>query len=153
MSGVYNRDITIKGETMSNEALDRALITDLLARYSWALADRDWSAWVGCFTADAQVDYSTAGGPVGTPTDAANTFSGMMSMFDVSLSSGGNVAITFVGDDKATVRSIYTMTMRIPGDQPTYMQASGWYNDTIVRTSEGWRIQNRFEQLAYVKPA
>ena len=55
--------------------------------------------------------------------------------------------------DKATVRSIYTMTMRIPGDQPTYMQASGWYNDTIVRTSEGWRIQNRFEQLAYVKPA
>jgi len=71
----------------------------------------------------------------------------------VSLSSGGNVAITFVSDDKATVRSIYTMTMRIPGDQPTYMQASGWYNDAIVRTPEGWRIQSRFEQLAYVKPA
>jgi hypothetical protein len=33
------------------------------------------------------------------------------------------------------------------------MQASGWYNDTIVRTADGWRIQNRFEQLAYVKPA
>jgi hypothetical protein len=138
---------------MDNEALDRALIADLLARYSWALTDRDWSAWVGCFTSDAQVDYSTAGGPVGTPTDAANTFSGMMSMFDVSLSSGGNVAISFVGNDKATVMSIYTMTMRIPGDQPTYMQASGWYNDTIVRTADGWRIQNRYEQLAYVKPA
>jgi hypothetical protein len=33
------------------------------------------------------------------------------------------------------------------------MQASGWYNDTIVRTPNGWLISNRFEQLAYVKPA
>ena len=138
---------------MMNEALDRALIADLLARYSWALADRDWPRWVGCFTADAKVDYSTAGGPVGSPSEAAATFGTMMSMFDVSLSSGGNVTITFDGEDSATVRSIYTMTMRIPGDQPTYMQASGWYNDTIVRTADGWRIRNRFEQLAYVKPA
>jgi hypothetical protein len=43
------------------------------------------------------------------------------------------------------------MTMRSPGDQPTYMQASGWYLDTIVRTAEGWKIHNRFEHLAYVK--
>jgi hypothetical protein len=77
----------------------------------------------------------------------------MMSMFDVSLSAGGNVAITFENDDTAKVRSVYTMTMRIPGDQPTYMQASGWYNDTIVRTANGWLISNRFEHLAYVKPA
>ena len=59
---------------MSTEALDRTLITDLLARYSWALADRDWPTWTGVFTDDAQVDYSTAGGPVGTPQQAAETF-------------------------------------------------------------------------------
>lgn len=138
---------------MSNEALDRSLITDLLSRYTWALVDRDWEAWQKVFTPEAHVDYSTADGPVGSPAEAAETFSGMMTMFDVSLSSGGNVAITFENDDTAKVRSIYTMTMRIPGDQPTYMQASGWYNDTIVRTAEGWRISDRFEQLAYVKPA
>jgi 3-phenylpropionate/cinnamic acid dioxygenase small subunit len=142
-----------QGENMSNEALDRALITDLLSRYTWALVDRDWDTWQKVFTPDAHVDYSTAGGPVGSPAIAAETFSGMMAMFDVSLSSGGNVAITFDNDDTAKVRSIYTMTMRIPGDQPTYMQASGWYNDTIVRTPNGWLISNRFEQLAYVKPA
>ena len=142
-----------QGENMSNEALDRALITDLLSRYTWALVDRDWDAWQKAFTPDAHVDYSTAGGPVGSPAQAAETFSGMMAMFDVSLSSGGNVAITFENDDTAKVRSVYTMTMRIPGDQPTYMQASGWYNDTIVRTANGWLISNRFEQLAYVKPA
>ena len=140
----------------TNEALDRALIADLLARYSWALADRNWEAWTAVFTADAHVDYSTAGGPVGTPTDAAATFSAMMGGFDVSLSSGGNVAIDFADADTAKVRSMYTMTMRIPGADggaPTYMQASGWYNDTIERTPQGWRIRDRFEQLVYVKPA
>jgi len=29
------------GEIMLNEALDRALITDLLSRYTWALVDGD----------------------------------------------------------------------------------------------------------------
>jgi 3-phenylpropionate/cinnamic acid dioxygenase small subunit len=142
---------TNQGGIMPNEALDRAHITDLLSRYTWALVDRDWQAWTEVFTADAHVDYSTAGGPVGTPSEAAATFSQMLSMFDVALSAGGNVAITFDNEDTAKVRSVYTMTMRIPGDQPTYMQASGWYLDTIVRTAEGWKIHNRFEHLAYVK--
>jgi 3-phenylpropionate/cinnamic acid dioxygenase small subunit len=141
---------------MSNEALDRAHITDLLSRYTWALSDRNWDAWVAVFTPDAHVDYSTAGGPVGDPTSAAQTFSGMMSMFDLTLSSGANVTISFTDADTAKVRSMYTMTMRIPGAdgaQPTYMQASGWYDDTVVRTANGWLIRNRFEQLGYVKPA
>ena len=141
---------------MSNEALDRALIADLLSRYTWALSDRDWDAWVAVFTPDAHVDYSTAGGPVGDPASAAETFRGMMSMFDLSLSSGANVTISFTDADTAQVRSMYTMTMRIPGAdgaQPTYMQASGWYLDTVVRTASGWLISNRFEQIAYVKPA
>ena len=80
----------------------------------------------------------------------------MMAGFDVSLSSGGNVTIDFVDADTAKVRSIYTMTMRIPGAEggaPTYMQASGWYVDQVRRTSAGWRLHDRFEQLVYVKPA
>lgn len=149
-------DTSKSASTSSTEALDRALIADLLSRYSWALADRDWDRWVAQFTPDAHVDYSTAGGPVGTPSEAAQTFAAMMAMFDVSLSAGGNVMIDFVGPDSAKVRSVYTMTMRIPGaegGQPTYMQASGWYNDTVKRTPAGWRIHDRFEQLVYVKPA
>ena len=140
---------------MSNEALDRALIADLLSRYTWALSDRDWDAWVEVFAPDAHVDYSTAGGPVGDPKAAAETFRGMMSMFDVSLSSGSNVTISFTDADTAKVRSMYTMMLRIPGAdgaQPNYMQASGWYDDVVVRTDRGWLIKTRFEQLVYGKP-
>ncbi|MEN9804582.1 MAG: hypothetical protein RIS41_1429 [Actinomycetota bacterium] len=141
---------------MSNEALDRALIADLLSRYTWALSDRNWDAWVEVFAPDAHVDYSTAGGPVGDPKSAAETFRGMMSMFDVSLSSGSNVTVSFTDADTAKVRSMYTMMLRIPGAdgaQPNYMQASGWYDDVVVRTERGWLIKNRFEQLVYGKPA
>lgn len=141
---------------MSNEALDRALIADLLSRYTWALSDRDWDTWVTVFTDDAHVDYSTAGGPVGDPRSAAETFKGMMSMFDVSISSGSNVTISFTDADTAKVRSMYTMVLRVPGNDgalPTYMQASGWYDDVVVRTANGWLIKNRFEQLVYGKPA
>lgn len=141
---------------MSTEALDRALITDLLARYSWALADRDWDAWKAVFADGAQVDYSTAGGPVGTPAQAAETLAAMMGLFDVTISSGGTVVIDFTDADTAKVRSGYTMMMRLPGAdgaQPTYMQAQGYYNDTVVRTDAGWRIANRYEQLVYAKPA
>jgi 3-phenylpropionate/cinnamic acid dioxygenase small subunit len=141
---------------MSNEALDRAHIADLLSRYTWALSDRDWDAWVAAFTPDAHVDYSTAGGPVGDPKSAAETFRGMMSMFDVSISSGSNVTISFTDADTAKVRSMYTMMLRIPGAdgaQPSYMQASGWYDDVVVRTDRGWLIKTRFEQLVYGKPA
>ena len=48
------------------------------------------------------------------------------------------------------------MMLRIPGAdgaQPNYMQASGWYDDVVVRTPSGWLIKNRFEQLVYGKPA
>lgn len=141
---------------MSNEALDRTHIADLLSRYTWALSDRDWDAWVAVFTPDAHVDYSTAGGPVGDPKSAAETFRGMMGMFDVSISSGSNVTISFTDADTAKVRSMYTMMLRIPGAdgaQPNYMQASGWYDDVVVRTPSGWLIKNRFEQLVYGKPA
>jgi hypothetical protein len=43
------------------------------------------------------------------------------------------------------------MVMKIGGETPTYMEACGYYNDTIVRTADGWRIADRFEQLLYIR--
>ena len=44
------------GRRKKNEALDRALITDLLSRYTWALVDGEWDTWQKAFTPDAHVD-------------------------------------------------------------------------------------------------
>jgi SnoaL-like domain len=135
---------------------DRAALGELLASYSWALVDRDWDRWSGVFSDDATVDYSTAGGPAGAPADALAWLRPTLEMFDVALSQNSNLTITFDADDRASLRSLYTMTMRIPGAEgaePTYLQASGWYDDVAVRTTAGWRLSSRREQLCYVRSA
>lgn len=137
------------------ELKDRLEIAELMSRYSWALSDRDWAAWQAVFAPGATVDYSTAGGPVGTPAEAAEAFGAMLGLFDVTLSQGTNLVITFESEDRATSRSMYRMLMRIPGSGetpvPTYMEAQGEYHDTLVRTGGGWRIERRYEALAYVR--
>jgi hypothetical protein len=52
---------------------------------------------------------------------------------------------------RAKVRSIYKMVMKIGGESPTYMEACGYYNDIVVRTADGWRIADRFEQILYIR--
>ena len=139
---------------MSLNAEDRAEINELLSRYAWAMADKDWAAWRATLTPGAMVDYTTAGGVAGTADEAMAWLEQTMGGFDVTMSAVGNAVIdpTDNDDDTAGVRSLYRMVMRIPGDTPTYLEASGWYRDTVVRTADGWRIADRFEQMLYVRP-
>ena len=105
---------------IDQEAKDRLEIQELLARYSWAMADKDWDAWQSVFAPGATVDYSTAGGPVGTPAEAAAALSAMMQAFDVAMSQGTNLVITFESTEQASCRSMYRMLMRPPSaNRPT----------------------------------
>jgi 3-phenylpropionate/cinnamic acid dioxygenase small subunit len=136
---------------MGDRTADRLDIAETLSRYGWAMHDRDWDAWKAVFAPGAKVDYSTAGGIVGSPDEAAEWLGNTFAMFEVAISHGGNVVIDFTGDDTATVRSIYKMVMKIGGDTPTFMEACGYYNDQFVRHDGAWKIADRFEQILYMK--
>lgn len=138
---------------MSDRTSDRLEIGELLARYAWAMTDRDWDAWQAVFADGAHVDYTTAGGIAGTPAEAAAWLQSTFAAFDSAVSHIGNVVVDFDGDDSASVRSLYKMAMKLGGDTPTHLEACGWYRDQVVRTPDGWRIADRFEQLVYLKPA
>jgi len=132
---------------------DRAEIGDLLLQYSEALNRADWDTWRAVFTADAHVDYTTAGGVAGTVEEAVAWLSPTFVMFDMRIGRIANVVVTLEGDS-ATVSSQYTMTMRIPaadGGNPTYIDAAGWYDDTATRTDAGWRLSARTERLAFIR--
>jgi SnoaL-like domain len=133
------------------QLIDRAEINDLMIRYSEAMNRADWDAWSGCFSEDARVDYTTAGGIAGTVPEAAAWIAQSLLAFDMRIGRIHNVQPTFTGSDSATVSSQYSMTMRIPGDTPMYIEAAGWYDDTAVRTGGGWRISNRYERLAFIR--
>jgi hypothetical protein len=133
---------------------DRVEIGDLLVRYSEALNESDWDAWASCFTADAFVDYTTAGGIAGTVAEAVASLSAMLSIFDMRIGRIANVHVEFDGSDTARVSSQYSMVMRIPaaeGASPTFIDAAGWYDDIAVRTDSGWRLSRRVERLAYTR--
>jgi len=130
---------------------DRAEINDLMVRYSESMNRADWESWSACFTPDGQVDYTTAGGIAGTVAEAAAWIAESVAMFDMRIGRTHNVLPTFTGADSATVSSQYSMTMRIAGEPPTYIDAAGWYDDTVVRTADGWRIASRYERLAFIR--
>jgi SnoaL-like domain len=133
---------------------DRAEIADLLLRYSESLNQADWETWGGCFTPDAAVDYTTAGGIAGSVADAVAWLSPTMSIFDMRIGRIANIHVAFEEPDRAKVTSQYSMVMRLPaadGASPTYIEAAGWYDDIAVRTAAGWRLTQRIERLAYTR--
>lgn len=132
---------------------DRAEIGDLLLRYSEALNSADWDTWAACFTDDAHLDYTTAGGVAGTVAEAIAWLSPTFTMFDMRIGRISNVLVTLDGTDRATVSSQYSMLMRIPSTEgnPTYVEAAGWYDDLAVLTANGWRLSARTERMAYMR--
>jgi 3-phenylpropionate/cinnamic acid dioxygenase small subunit len=133
------------------QLIDRAEINDVLLRYSEALNAADWDTWASCFTEDAQLVYTTAGGIAGSVADAVAWLSQTMLAFDMRIGRISNVLTTFVSGSEARVSSQYSMMMRLAGETPTYIEAAGWYDDTVVRTADGWRLANRFERIAYMR--
>ncbi len=139
------------------ELSDRSEINDLLIRYSEALNRADWDTWMECFTNDAHLDYTTAGGIAGSAAEAAAWLGPTMAMFDMRIHRMANVQICFDGADQAAIGSQYNTVMRIPatpGDpasKPTYIEAAGWYDDVVVRTAAGWRFSQRAERIAYAR--
>ena len=130
---------------------DRLAIQETLNRYIWGMADRDYDAWLACFTTGGTVDYTSAGGPAAPAALAKDWLAAAPSTFDGLVRHGGNARGAPNGDDEADVRSIYKVVMRIPGDPPTYMEACGDYRDRLERTAAGWRIAHRHENIHYLR--
>lgn len=132
------------------EMSDRLEIQDLFARYSFAIDERDWDALDRVFTPDAWIDYSEAGG-------AKGSFPAIKAWLPIALQRFAKfqhmVATTKLdlAGDTATSRTILFNPMvhrdATGADQVFFIGL--WYRDRLVRTGEGWRIAERYEEMAY----
>lgn len=128
---------------------DRLEIQDLLTSYCDAIDSRNWNALDDIFTPDAIIDYTEAGGAKGTLEEiklyldkALKPFSGMQHMLGLPM-------IKITGDE-ASSRTILFNPMVIEKEgNPNVFFVGLWYRDKLVRTSKGWRIQSRHEELSY----
>jgi hypothetical protein len=145
--------------------LDRQDIQDTISRYSMGQDahqgddSRILQQWDETFAPNGAVDYSVAGGPVGTYRDLAKwmrgdgTQSGSMSGFSNWQHMLSLPLVTVLGD-AAKARTDFFATHRGHADQglDVHYNAAGAFHDDLVRTADGWRIQFRRLEVYFGDP-
>ena len=131
------------------EISDRFEIMDLETDYCAAIDTNNIEALDTIFTKDALIDYSKAGGP---KTDLETIKKFLKANLGVlpRQHSISNYKITITGD-RAKVICLCINPLELPsqGDGKQVAIWGIWYHDTVVRTSEGWRIKEKITHPCY----
>nr|MDT0667872.1 nuclear transport factor 2 family protein [Micromonospora sp. DSM 115978] len=93
---------------------DKIEINELLTRYARGVDTKDWELWKTVFTADATVDYSSAGAAVGPRDEVAAWLERGLGAVPMTQHFISNVEIDLDGD-RAKVRAMFYNPMHLPG--------------------------------------
>jgi 3-phenylpropionate/cinnamic acid dioxygenase small subunit len=132
------------------EMSDRLEIQDLFARYSFAIDDRNFDALDEVFTSDASIDYTETGGARGTVAQIKKWLPTAMERFPKFQHMVATTELKLEGD-RAAARTILfnPMVHRADDGREQVFFIGLWYRDTLIRTAVGWRIAERYEEMAY----
>jgi 3-phenylpropionate/cinnamic acid dioxygenase small subunit len=130
---------------------DRLEINDLLTRYTTAIDTKDWELLDTCFTPDARVDYTSSGGIAGSYPEAREWLAKVLAAFPVTVHYITNSTVKLEGDGaRATTYVFNPMRLKNPDDSLHAFNVGAYYHDKLVRTDEGWRIADRFEEMKFL---
>ena len=119
---------------------DELEITGLLHRYARAVDTQDWQLYRSVFTADATIDYTSAGAIAGALDEVVDWFAENFSVISWSMHYITNIEADIDGDT-ARVRALFYNPMQLPGlAEPS--ACGGYYHHLLVRTPDGWRSRN-----------
>lgn len=116
-------------------------VAEVLVRYATGIDRRDWDLFRTCFTADVEADY----GDIGTWHGVDEITDWMAATHEPcghTLHRMTNVAVTPVADGRVQARS-YVEALVLFGDSESGVRATGFYDDELVGTDDGWRIATR----------
>jgi hypothetical protein len=128
------------------EISDRLEIEDLLVRYCYAVDDRNWDIYRDIFTTDAIIDDTKTGGIKSNVEDHITYMKKALTKILLSQHAISTSMIDIKGDS-ATVRTHCSCPMKLDlGGGKTQIFFQGlWYYDKLVRTADGWKIKDRYE--------
>ncbi len=129
---------------------DRVEINDLIARYALVIDSGQFDDLDALFTDDAQIDFATFGGPVGSLAEIKTFLSSSLPFFTRTQHMMGLPAVALDGDT-ATARTSCNNPMISTGrDGIVSVWLIGlWYDDVLRRTDAGWRFSSRKQTRAY----
>lgn len=132
------------------EISDRMEIQDLLAAYCDAIDTQNWDALDEVFTTDAVIDYTEMGGVRGTLVEIKEFLGKVMPAFVSYQHLVSSTKLTFDGDTARGRTICHNPLISDIGSGRTLVTFCGlWYRDTFVRTADGWRISDRYEEKSY----
>ena len=133
------------------EISDRIRINDLLIRYTVAIDQKDWKLLDTVFQPDATVDYTESGGIRGKYPEVRAWLEKALAPFPMTQHLISNSVVELDGD-RATARTmVYNpMGLNSPEGKLRLFYVGAYYNDKLVRTDQGWRIAERFEEKAFM---
>lgn len=121
---------------------DRLAIVELIARYNWAIDTRDADAFAATFTADgAFVDSGEE------PIRGPEQLRGMVAAIAQSPRAAGlqhwtaNLVVLEAAGDRAVVKAY--MMGPLDAGEGAGVGVVGFYVDTLVKASDGWRFEQR----------
>lgn len=132
------------------EISDRLEIQDLLARYSYAIDERNWDALDTVFTPDAEIDYSETGGAKGNFTQIKAWLPIALERFPRYQHMIATTKLELDGDRAKSRTCLFNPMIYKDQDgvEKTFFIGL-WYRDILKRTADGWRIAERYEEMGY----
>lgn len=131
------------------EIQDRWAIMDLYDRQLAAAEAWDFDAYDTTFAADAEVDLRDFGQAVRPYGEYRDWLASLRSVMVHAQRIAGGLRLHLDGDGASTrVPVVCYVTMEI--DRSRTLTSTGlFYNDTLARTADGWRIVARYEELSW----
>ena len=131
------------------EIQDRCAIEDLYDRQLAAAEAWDLASYDTTFLATAEIDLRDFGQPIRRYAEYRSWLESLRTVMVKAQRSTGGLRLHLDGDRATTrVPVVCYVTMELDGVRNlTYTGL--FYNDTLERTAEGWRIARRHEELAW----
>lgn len=120
---------------------DERALTILILRYATALDIRDWVMFRSCFSEDVEADYGSFGKWRG-PREITEYMQRTHADLGPTLRRVTNIS-AYIEKGEVCARS-YIDAILTPGKAggPVH-RGVGWFDDRLVRTSDGWKISRR----------
>jgi hypothetical protein len=128
---------------------DRLAIMDLYDRQLAAAEAWDFAAYDTTFAADAEIDLGDFGQPVRAYDEYRDWLMSLRPVMVQAQRITGGLRLQLDGETATTrVPVVCYVTMLVDGAR-TLTCTGLFYNDTLARTTDGWRVVRRYEELGW----
>lgn len=128
--------------------IDQHTVIDLCNRYALALDERDWAALENCFMPDAVFHRPTGEPLVGFAAILARS-RGALDCLDASQHLIGSHVVEVNGDQANSTCYFHAQHVRAGAIGGSLFVIAGSYRDDLRRTSDGWRIFERKQDVSW----